>query len=304
MDIVGLVRFLAIIDHKTFAAAARELQITPQALSISVAKLETDLGVSLFDRTRGGTTQPTSFALALTSHARAIVAAQKHAIDEIHAIRDGRSGWVRLGVGESMTGAMAAKAVAQLKSEDRGVNIVLVEDYTTGLLQSLEHGDIDLVAGAPNQDYAPKPFLEQVLLYKTRDRVAVRKEHPLVRKRRIRLEDMRPYTWLLPYARSDSYRAVVTAYLEAGLRPPDNYIFSDTYTLGSYLLSQEDYIHLVSPDLMWMNDMQPIFTYLDVPEPTIERHACLMYRNDLPLSAAALRLKDLLIESTAHLNRR
>jgi hypothetical protein len=115
---------------------------------------------------------------------------------------------------------------------------------------------------------------------------------------------MRPYTWLLPFARSDSYQAVLTAYLEANLSPPDNFIFSDTYTLGSYLLSQQDYLHPVSPDLLWVNELKPFFAYLKVDKPTIERHACLIHRNDLPLSAAALLLKEKLIKATARLRGR
>ena len=50
----GLQQFIAFADtakHGSFAAAARELGISPSALAKAVARLETSLGVKLFHRT-------------------------------------------------------------------------------------------------------------------------------------------------------------------------------------------------------------------------------------------------------------
>lgn len=52
MTIEQLQYFYAISEHKTFSLAALEMNITQSALSKQIAKLEQELGVFLFDRSR------------------------------------------------------------------------------------------------------------------------------------------------------------------------------------------------------------------------------------------------------------
>jgi len=49
--LVDLEAIVAIARHGSFRAAARELEISPTALSHAIASLEARLGVRLFDRT-------------------------------------------------------------------------------------------------------------------------------------------------------------------------------------------------------------------------------------------------------------
>ena len=52
MELRQLEYFLACCDQGTFTAAARSLHVVQSAVSTGVAKLERELGVKLFDRTR------------------------------------------------------------------------------------------------------------------------------------------------------------------------------------------------------------------------------------------------------------
>lgn len=303
MEIQALTRFLAVVENGNFALAARKLNITPQALSVSISKLEKDLGVTLFDRERGGITQLNSFGKALVSHARGLVSAQTRAVNELQAIRDGRAGWLRIGVGEGMTGAITAEQIAQLKRDVPDVQIVIRENYTSRLIRQLEDGEIDIVAGAPNHSLDPQDHLEQVFLFKTRDVIAVRHRHPLARRKRVTLEDMRPFTWLVPHMRTDSYKAILNAYVEQQLEPPRSFIFSDSSTVGAYLLQHEDYLLMVTRDLIGDSGdgKSPVFVELKAEEPALERHACLIYRRHLPMSPMMELFRDRLLSATAHL---
>jgi DNA-binding transcriptional LysR family regulator len=302
MDQDTIARFLAVVENGSFAAAARSLDITPQGLSTSIAKLELELKAVLFDRERGGITQPTELARALLPHARFMVAAQKRAVEEVHAVRDARSGWVRLGIGEAMGGNIATRAIAQLRNEAPDVRIVVVEGYVQSLLERLDHGELDLIAGAPDSTRVRRRDLQQTFLYVAHDVIVARREHPLASRRKVTLEDMQSYTWMLPYSRSDGFEAMVRAYTEAGLRPPEHIIYSDTATVGLELLASEDYLLMVTPDLIWpAPGADSPFVVLNADEPTVERQACLMYRNDHTLSAMAQRLRDcILVEVKRH----
>ncbi len=61
--------FLAVLDKGSFSAAARSIGRVPSAVSMSIANLEADLNLELFDR-RGREPVPTAAAIALQAKAR------------------------------------------------------------------------------------------------------------------------------------------------------------------------------------------------------------------------------------------
>ncbi|GAA6119178.1 LysR family transcriptional regulator [Acidovorax sp. FG27] len=61
--------FLAVLDHGSFSAAARALSRVPSAVSMTIAHLEAELAVQLFDR-GGREPRPTAAARALEPQAR------------------------------------------------------------------------------------------------------------------------------------------------------------------------------------------------------------------------------------------
>lgn len=65
--------FLAALDHGSFSAAARALSRVPSAVSMTIAHLEAELNVQLFDR-RGREPRPTAAARALEPQARLMAA--------------------------------------------------------------------------------------------------------------------------------------------------------------------------------------------------------------------------------------
>ncbi|CAM3886681.1 LysR family transcriptional regulator [Paracidovorax anthurii] len=65
--------FLAVLDHGSFSAAARALSRVPSAVSMTIAHLEAELAVQLFDRA-GREPRPTAAARALEPQARLLAA--------------------------------------------------------------------------------------------------------------------------------------------------------------------------------------------------------------------------------------
>ena len=298
MDFDSIARFVAVVDNGSFAAAARILDITPQALATSIAKLEKSLGLILFDRERGGITKPTELGQTYLPHARFIIAAERRATAEVQARRDGRSGWVRFGIGESVAGATVASAISELRQEVPDARIAIVEGYTQGLLERLDRGELDLVAGAPDSERAKDRDLDQTFLYFTHDVIVARREHPLAGRAAVSLEDMQDYAWMLPYARRDNYEALVNAYAVEGLKPPQDVLHCDSATLRLELLATEDILLFISRDVFWprLSDPTSPFVVVNAPVPTVERQACLMHRADYPLNPLATMLRDKIVE--------
>lgn len=294
LDLTNISRFLAVVDAGSFAAAAKRHLITPQAIAFSVSKLESELGVKLFDREPGGITRMTEYAFPLEIHARGLVVAERRAFEAVKALHDARSGWVRLGVGETMTGPLVAQVVADIKAERPEVEIMLMEDYTDILIRRLSLGEIDLIAGAPVTAMRDADNLVQEILFETSDLIVARREHPLASKAKVTLADMRDYTWMVPNARRDAHEAILRTYVENGLSPPTSFIFSDAMTVGLALMRTQDYLLLSPPDLVTLDDANP-FVKINAAKPTMRRVACLIYRNDVPMSETAMLARDRIV---------
>src|SRR3989344_702992 len=95
--------FLAALDHGSFSAAARALSRVPSAVSMTIAHLEAELDVQLFDRS-GREPRPTAAARALEPQAR-LLAGQLALVFERPSI-DGREGFQEVGT-ETLVAVMA-----------------------------------------------------------------------------------------------------------------------------------------------------------------------------------------------------
>lgn len=82
LDLGAVRAFVAVAEHRHFGAAADQLRISQQAISKRIAKLEGDLGVPLFRRTRAGA-EPTMDGSAFLTYARGLVALADQATDSV-----------------------------------------------------------------------------------------------------------------------------------------------------------------------------------------------------------------------------
>ncbi len=87
MTLDQLRAFVAVVEEGSFSAAARRLRRVQSAVSTSMANLEEQLGVSLFNRT-------TKIA-KLTPHGQAVLAAARRVLAEVDALRTLASGMAR-----------------------------------------------------------------------------------------------------------------------------------------------------------------------------------------------------------------
>lgn len=83
MDVETVKTFLAVAEFGQFQEAAAELGVTQQAISKRVSRLESELGVRVFDRTPRGA-QLSVDGQALLPHAREFVQVANRALDSVH----------------------------------------------------------------------------------------------------------------------------------------------------------------------------------------------------------------------------
>jgi DNA-binding transcriptional LysR family regulator len=283
-----LERFLAVIEFGSLAAAARQLHLTQQALSASLANLEQDLGVRLFDRSPGGITQPTAHGTALIRHARAQLAGAERARQDLTSLSDGRTGTVTVGLGESFAGDIIAEAVLRFRESRPGIRVNLIEGYSEKLRHRLYDGEFDFIAAGVSAYELAEGFTREVI-YSTNDVVAARPQHPLASRKKLVLKDLEGYAWLVPYSRPADLDVIVETFVSESLEPPRHIVGSDAYRIGMQLLLSSDLLIMVSPALIApeLGKRPAALKILKVDKPTVKRNASLIYPTNRPLTPPA-----------------
>ncbi|MEP2533100.1 LysR family transcriptional regulator [Shimia sp.] len=141
--------FLAVLEHGSFIAAAREVNISQPAISKSIATLEAAYGAQFFVREPGGV-KPTALAMEMEHHARRILLDYEQSRREIAAIANGTVGRLRVGTGMDLI-SCTEQAMSALSIQKPGVDFTVVTDHAEQLRSALLGNHIDLYAGMVNR---------------------------------------------------------------------------------------------------------------------------------------------------------
>ena len=150
-----------IAQAKSISVAADQLGISQPALSSYLKKVEGELGVVLFDRSR----QP----LELTEAGRVyldyldeVVVRQKELMKNLSDINDLKTGSLTVGGASFFNVAYLPKAIAAFASENPGIDIEIVDDRVPRLEALAQKGMLDLFITPIND--APDRFVYEELL--------------------------------------------------------------------------------------------------------------------------------------------
>lgn len=135
--------FLAVIDHGSVSRAADWLGIAQPALSTALARMEKDLGVRLFERSRRGA-QPTPTALAILDDVRTSVERIDAAARRAQEIGRGSAGQLTIGLVSSALFDTLPRALRELRRRAPGVRVILREMSNAEQAEALRTGAIDI----------------------------------------------------------------------------------------------------------------------------------------------------------------
>lgn len=140
-------RAIDAIERKgSFAAAAEALYKVPSALSYTIGKLESDLGVALFDRSKQKA-QLTPAGQLLLRQGRQLLLASQQLED---AVRQLDTGWERkltIAVESLLPWSPIFQLVEQFGQLGRMTQVVLQEEVLAGSWEALQSGRVDIAVG-------------------------------------------------------------------------------------------------------------------------------------------------------------
>jgi len=143
MDLHQLRYFLTVARTGSFVRAAEEENVAQPSLSQQIKKLETALGVPLFDRLDRGV-RLTHYGQALVSRAEQILLSVGEAEKELASLRHPDRGRLTVGVIPTVLPYAMAKPMAAFRAEAPLVELDIRESTTEKLVEGLRTGAIDL----------------------------------------------------------------------------------------------------------------------------------------------------------------
>lgn len=188
--------FIAAAETGQISHAAMEMNISQSAVTAAIQGLEAQLGVKLLDRTPTGVT-PTLEGARFLNHARNIAAAVEDAVRSPLGAGRKVTGHLRLGATYTVAGYFMSRHYARFHRAYPEITVEMVELPRAAIEEGVLAGEIDLavmlVSNLANAD-----VLEQETLMRSRRRLWLPADHPLLAAPKIHLSDVaeEPYIML------------------------------------------------------------------------------------------------------------
>jgi len=135
--------FLTTAEELNMTHAAGKLYISQQALSGHIAKLERELGVTLFDRTP--TLSLTYAGRQLQSYALKAVNLERQIRQMAGDVRNDQRGELRVGISHTCGRAILPSILPDFHRAHPTVNLILQEDTSSEMEQALRRGELDIM---------------------------------------------------------------------------------------------------------------------------------------------------------------
>lgn len=183
---VDLASFLAVAESGHLTDTATALGVPQPTLSRRIARLEEEIGATLFDRI-GRSLQLNTRGRAFVHYARSIVDAANAGAREVHRLMDPEFGTVRVGFMHSLGTWLVPSLLREYRSRYPHVHFELRQGPARELENAVLADDLDLafISPAPSSsDLAWKVVATQPL------GLAVPAEHPLAGRQSVRLEEV------------------------------------------------------------------------------------------------------------------
>ncbi|QCR23554.1 hydrogen peroxide-inducible genes activator [Pontibacter sp. SGAir0037] len=186
MTLVQLEYLLAVDTHRHFATAADHCFVTQPTLSMQLQKLEEELGVQLFDRSRVPV-RPTEIGKEVIAQARIVVAESKKLQEIVQNQKQDLAGELRIGVIPTLAPYLIPLFITGFIQKYPQVRVVVQEMLTNQIVEKLNHELLDVgLLVTPLEDKSIKElpmFYESFVAY-------VHPEHPLANRNTISPQDL------------------------------------------------------------------------------------------------------------------
>ena len=168
MNLQQLDYIIAVDSYRHFAKAAEKSFVTQATLSMMIQKLESELGVKIFDRSRQPVT-PTEIGKKIIEQARRIISEAVRMKEIIKEEKGEVSGELKIGIIPTLAPYLLPLFLKEFSDEYPQVKLNISEHTTATIIQKLKAGQLDAgILATPLNDNSIKEqpmFFEKYFLY-------------------------------------------------------------------------------------------------------------------------------------------
>ncbi len=193
-SLIQLEYIIAVDTYRHFVTASEKCFVTQPTLSMQIKKLEEDLDVIIFDRTKQPII-PTEIGKQIIEQARITVANAKKIDELIKAFNNSISGDITIGIIPSLAPYLLPLFIGKFTKKYPDVNVKVIELLTDEIIFELKKETIDVgILVTPLNETG---ILEEVLFYEEM-KVLASNQHKLSNKKTVEVAELEsPDLWLL-----------------------------------------------------------------------------------------------------------
>ena len=218
MDLRRLRHFVVLAETLNFRRAAERLHMAQPPLTVSIQKLEQELGTKLFERgTTGVRLTPSGQAVLVEARKLLFHGAQLGAV--ARSASEGTGGTLQVGFVGTSTWGMLQKVIPLFRAEHPGVELILREATSVTVIQQLEDRALDI-------GFVRTPLLQPTPctvtpLESDEFIAALPRGHALASKSYLHLSDMaqEPFVMYAAHSAPGLHGAAMLACQQAGFVP-------------------------------------------------------------------------------------
>ena len=233
MELRQLDYFAAVAADLNFSRAAQRIHVVQSALSASVSRLEKELGVELFDRSKRQIAL-TAAGEVFLAHAREVILTAQRARSSVEGHRGELTGTVTLGTLMSWGTLNLAAALEEFRRLHPLVSVRLRQSLagSAGHLDAVANGQMDLALVSITQ-----PSRQITLLELTHEPMVFvcDSTHALAQRRRVRLADLAGHEFIHFPLGWGIRRRLDAGFAAAGVQPTNAYEVAD-YAIAAELV--------------------------------------------------------------------
>ncbi len=194
ISLIQLEYVVAVDNYRHFATAAEKCFVTQPTLSMQLKKMEEELGIILFDRSKQPVI-PTETGKKIIEQARLVLQESKKITILANEAKEELSGELRIGIIPTISPYLLPLFAGEFKKLYPNVHVKIEELVTEQIEERLQKDFLDvgiLVTPLHNKNIIEQPlYYEEMLIYSN-------KTHPLIHQSVIQIKDIAsPEIWLL-----------------------------------------------------------------------------------------------------------
>ncbi|MBN7814429.1 hydrogen peroxide-inducible genes activator [Algoriphagus pacificus] len=218
MTIQQLEYLIAVDKHRHFGNAAESCFVTQPTLSAQLSKLERDLGVILFDRSKMPVI-PTEIGVQIIAQAKKVVSESKGILELVAHLKGDISGVIKLGIIPTLAPYLLHLFIRSFLEKYPKVKMEVQEMVTEEIVKKLKNDELDLgviVTPVEENGIVEKPmFYEKFYAYLSKD-------HPLLLEKEFKPEMVKKEDlWILQ--QGHCFRDQVINLCDQNLSGPSNF---------------------------------------------------------------------------------